>query len=496
MGKKGVFLILCIMVLAAGGIWLKVQGGSAVLTKSFAGNATLTLGYERDVESLSPLDNSPEVLTRTLNIYEGLVILDRTLHLQPGIALSYGQTDPTHWEFKLRENLLFHNGQKVTVEDVVHSFEAFQANPNGDYSLENIDEIIVRDAQTINISTKRPDALLLQKIAPVFIFPRNLSMDQLREGPVGTGPYKLLTWEKSKLLQLTRNDFYWGESPEVKNIRMLTLTDTETTKNMLDNRAVDILVDVAAPETSAQYDTYIIPMLYHNFLFFHLQHPYLNDVSHRKSITEIVQAGKVSYIGEQADPTLFPTEQFISSGTVGYNPNIQKSDTKNMDAFDGDGISLSLAYDASMNREAGWIQEALRKNGLNVHLRPLDAQNFVEAVQAGTADMFLFGWMFNYGDAGEFFDKVIHSRSAGSGYGIYNGTHYANAEIDALIEESGTLTDPTRRLKNLQNINYTITKKDIIGVPLFEVRKLFVVRQGVPFQPRLDGYLLGKDIQL
>ena len=101
--------------------------------------------------------------------------------------------------------------------------------------------------------------------------------------------------------------------------------------------------------------------------------------------------------------------------------------------------------------------------------------------------MFLIGWQAEDGDAGGFLDAFIHSK------GEFNNGRYSNKKVDGMIEVSRKEMNPLKRLTLLQDIMQRIDE-DMIGIPLFESSRLYAVKKGVTWRPRLDGLVLAGEV--
>src|SRR6201988_1642294 len=93
-------------------------------------------------------------------VYEGLITRDNSNKLVPALATSWKLVDPTTWEFKLRPNVKFHNGDAFTADDVVFSFQR-ALQPTSDYKgyLANTKEAVKIEALTVQLKTNGPNPL-------------------------------------------------------------------------------------------------------------------------------------------------------------------------------------------------------------------------------------------------------------------------------------------------------------------------------------------------
>lgn len=479
-----------------------ILGGIAVQHNWFYQDGSVTfspLGTERDiviadqedVDTLSPLDTSSAVRKHISNLYEGLVMMDRNLTIKPALAVAFGKLDNTHWEFKLRANVQFHNGQKMIGEDVINSFTTFHTSSSESSLLDNIKNVEFTGDDTILIETYVPDVLLLQKIAKVFIFPTNNSLESLSSHPVGTGPYKLVSWEKGKRMVFEQNAYYWDK--EKRTGKVTIVQDQQEIESLLSNKLIDIAIGPIVENNNQSYRFEISSLLYSNFLLYDMERSVLQDKRLRKSIFTYVTQRKKDFIEQYGKQQLALSSQFISSGVSGYNPNIV-SDPENQDITFDQPLSLTLVHDTSYLQLAEWLQKILQEKNITLILHRCDGDQCLKNMQQQEADLYLLGWAFDNGDAEEFFDQVVHSRNTKQGYGLFNVTGYTNTELDRIIEACRSNFDPTKRLKDLRDINYTITKKDIFGVPLFEMLQRYAISKYIVWSPRPDGLLLFQEI--
>lgn len=164
------------------------------------------------------------------NIYERLAYQDEELNAQPGLAVSWQRLSDTQWEFKLRENVFFHDGSPFTSKDVVYTIERikdFLETPSGGYRsyTEAIKSVTAPDASTVVIETTASVPTLPLAMSEIFIMPHQESGHRTTEElnsvsipPTGTGPYKFEGWQSGEILRLARNDDYWGTEPSWEDV--------------------------------------------------------------------------------------------------------------------------------------------------------------------------------------------------------------------------------------------------------------------------------------
>src|ERR1700730_130995 len=152
--------LLCPPSLALSGLAL-----SGLASPSLA--AEIHVGFTQDALTLDP-GNPGNRDTETIirNIYDGLLTRDAAMRVVPEIAASYAQVSPTIYEFKLRDNVRFHDGTPLTAQDVKFTFDRIlsghiggQTNPRKDL-LGPLERIEIVDAHTVRFVLKAPWPLL------------------------------------------------------------------------------------------------------------------------------------------------------------------------------------------------------------------------------------------------------------------------------------------------------------------------------------------------
>ena len=127
-----------------------------------------------DILGLDPyLNNVGTTNTMKKNIYEGLLHRAWDLSVHPALATEWEQIEPTHWRFKLREDVQFHNGNSFNADDVLTSFERIRSKQSDmRFAVTTIKRIGKIDDYTIDIFTDAPDPTLLQSLPSFLIMDR------------------------------------------------------------------------------------------------------------------------------------------------------------------------------------------------------------------------------------------------------------------------------------------------------------------------------------
>lgn len=234
---------------AAEGLLARVAGAAEVSRKN-----TLVVGQSADVSKLDPhMSTTVNDIAVTFNLFDNLVTrrLDRKLY--PMLASEYKLVNPTTWQFKLRQGVKFHNGDRLTSADVKFSLER-SYDPNAKVITKSvfttIDRIETPDPYTVVIVTKKPDPLLAARTAyyagqimPKAYF-QKVGEDAFNLKPVGSGPVKLSSWVKDDRMVLDANKGYWGEKLAVDQIIFRPLPELSARIAALVKGEVDLITKI------------------------------------------------------------------------------------------------------------------------------------------------------------------------------------------------------------------------------------------------------------
>lgn len=219
---------------------------------------TIRVGVASLPASMDPQVNVGNATIRVhYNIYETLLYADQddNYALKPMLAESWERIDDYTVEFKLRQDVKWHNGDPFTAKDVKFSFErlldgAVDGTTLAASLMSTIDHVEIIDDYTCRIVTESIDPLLETRVASswgAWILPADyyteVGADNFTLNPVGTGPFKVTSYSPEKIV-LERVEDYWGDKPYVKNLEYRLYSETSTRITALITGEADIITQL------------------------------------------------------------------------------------------------------------------------------------------------------------------------------------------------------------------------------------------------------------
>src|SRR5437016_13853171 len=229
---------------------------AVLVSAAHAEPVQITIAPPAEATTMDP-GRSTQVLTVNyfVNLYDTLTRWDAALRLQPGLATSWRNLNDTTWELTLRPGVKFHDGSPLTAEDVKATLERnlLPGKTVVQAGFATIESIQAVTPTTVRIVTKKPDPLLLVRLAQMGaqILPARLTTDEgvkeLARRPVGTGAYRLVEWVKDERLVMEANRDWWGwegKPPAIERVVWKPIPDDFPRIVALEKGEADIITNV------------------------------------------------------------------------------------------------------------------------------------------------------------------------------------------------------------------------------------------------------------
>src|SRR4029450_50920 len=211
---------------------------------------TVIYGLQSDVQNWDPPNSVlRESIILGYNVFDHLAARDlKTGKVGPSLAVSWKNLDDTTWEVKLRQGVKFHDGSPFPARDVKASFDRV-LNPDNKLTARGnhakIKSVEIVDDHTVRFKTDGPYPLFVERMTALVMQSEKVMKEKghewMQENPIGTGPYKLVRWQKKQEHVLIRNEDYWGPKPAFKNVRIRITPEQATQIAELISGGVDII---------------------------------------------------------------------------------------------------------------------------------------------------------------------------------------------------------------------------------------------------------------
>ncbi len=222
-----------------------------------AAQKDLTLGMTIEPTGLDPTIAAPVAIGQVTwqNVFEGLVTIDRDGKIQPQLAKTWEISgDGLTYTFKLEDGVKFHDGEAFDSSVAKASLErargADSVNPQKRF-FAAIDTIETPDAATLVLKLKEPAGSLLYWLGwPSSVIVGTKSATEAKTTPIGTGPFKFVSWAKGDKVELAANPDYWNEDIKVKldKVTFRFIADPQAQAAALKSGDVDAFPEFGAPE--------------------------------------------------------------------------------------------------------------------------------------------------------------------------------------------------------------------------------------------------------
>ncbi|MEK4403989.1 ABC transporter substrate-binding protein [Sporosarcina sp. FSL K6-6792] len=152
-----------------------------------------------------------------------LVVFDKESNIINDLATErIVSKDGKELTVKLREDVLYSDGENFTASDVAFTFEKVRENTSY-IDLSNVKEVIAEDDYTVKFLLNHPDSTFEYTLSRIAIIPEHAYGADYAQNPIGSGPYKFVEWQKGQKLIIEANPLYYGKKPNVKKVTFLYL---------------------------------------------------------------------------------------------------------------------------------------------------------------------------------------------------------------------------------------------------------------------------------
>lgn len=452
-----------------------------------------------------------------INIFDRLVEVQTTgpgkSELAPGLAQSWeASADSLTYTFHLRQGAKFTNGEELTADDVVYTFDRM-LNPatkalNTDFldmikgAQDRLDGkatstagLKVVDKYTVQITLNTPFAPFLAGLAVpgCSIYNKKATEaagEKFGTAPVGTGPFMVKKWTYNSEIILAANPNYFRGKAALDQLVVKIIPDPETQRMMFETKKIDVFdLDNATSQIpyfrdNATWKNQIVsgPRVGTTYYALNQAIKPLDNLKVRQAIQYAIDRKQL--IEKLYYNTGSPAKGILAPGLAGYNPNLPGfafDQTKARQLLAEAGLSNGFATeiwqttdspDTLRRNEA--VQAMLGQIGIKVTIKQVDSAAWSAARKAGQIPMYTTNWSADFNDPDNFLYTFFGSNNA-----VTRGFNYSNPRVTEILNQCRVLTDNAKRYALYQEAEKIAVYDDAAFVPLYHSDHLFVVQPWV-----------------
>ena len=467
--------------------------------------AGITIALGSEPTSLDPhlVDDGGERAVND-NVYETLLSRTQDGELIPGLAADLPtRLDDTTWQFTLRQDVTFHNGEPFNADAVVASvnrisrlIEAGATDNDGFFASLSGAEAI--DDLTVNITTEAPDGVLPARMYWLKIIPALAeASDDLSDSVVGTGPYQLTDWTRGESVTLTANPDYWDGAPAITDVGYRFISEAGSRFAGLLSGDYDLITNLNPEDVPQAPQSATAQGQEHPVLILDADEGITSDPNVRRALNLAVDKAAIAdslFSGF----AVIDAGQLLSPSILGHNPNIDAY------AYDPEqaaqliqdagvaGQTITLVGESSgrwlldaelVQAVAGYWEQA----GLTVDLQLPEFGEYLDVLfdRENRADAIFVSSSNDILDA----DRQLSTYYQAGGIGSSN----SNEQLSGLIDDARAEVDADVR-EGLYQEAVQIAYDEAYFLWLINNQDIYGMSERMTWTPRVDSKLLIKEM--
>src|SRR6266516_2675306 len=400
---------------------------------------------------------------------EYLCLSTQTLTLQPVLATGWTPNSKADvWTFKIRQGVKFHNGQALTADDVVYTYQLHTNPKGGSNALSAFGGVLLPagvkkvDDFTVEFHLSAPNGnfpyLTSSDNYNMNILPKGYDPAKWESTFMGTGPFKLGSYTPKSGATFTRNENYWGKKA-LPSQTVFTFYDTQNPSILaLTGGTIDVVgqfaVSGAQELLTGSYNIIKLKSSAHRQLSMRNDKAPFTDPRVRQAIaltldrTAIVKALFKGYADVGNDSPFAPVFPSTDTSIPRRALDIAKAKSLLAAAGHGSGFSTQLVTEnfVEIPQYAQIIAQSAKAIGVNISLKVESSSQYYGKATFGNSD-----WLdatmslVDYGHRSVpnvFLTSPLETYNAKTGTGTWNAAHFANAQYDKLVAQYIAASDP------------------------------------------------------
>lgn len=477
-------LVASLALTACGGAKPASPSGSAAPAESASSEAGEKVPADtlRVILNSEPSNIDPHNNTRLTSwavqeeVFDKLVTKDEKGNILPDLATKWEQIDENTWRFYLREDVTFHDGSKLTADDVVFSFQRACQSTGSQTFFVNFDagNIKAVDPYTVDVATKQPFAAVLNYLAAARgailckAAVESMGDEAYGRAPIGSGPFKVTSWTTGDSIVLTRNEEYWGDKPAYSTLQFRFVTEASNRAIELETGGADVVYSIVANDAArlaSNSKVKIVSGPAYQFIYvsFNMSDKTLSNEKLRQALVTAIDIPSLveAVYGSSAQVA----DSYMSPNITGHAAmpaktyDVEKAKALLAEAGYSNGLELTikLAEDNTFATMAEIVQAMWAEIGVTAKIESMEQATYLEQANAGQVQVAMASTNAVSGDPDN--ALMIWRTTA------INAIQACDPKIDEFLIAGGAEFDPAKRTEIYKEAQQYLWDKDY-GVPV------------------------------
>ena len=406
------------------------------------------------------------------NIYEGLLRYSPKLEPLPALAESWTTSeDGKTYTFKLRKDVLWHDGKKFTSADVAFSIEFLkQTHARARGNLAQLDKVETPDDSTVVFTLKAPFGPFLGifEVGSLPMIPKHIyegtdfKTNPANNTPIGTGPFMFKEWQKGSFIRLVKNPSYYIKGkPNIDEIYWHVIPDAAARAVAFETGKVDVLPggsveNFDVPRLSKLKNVCVTGAGWeffspHSWLWLNNRQGPTANKKFRQALMYAIDRNFAKDViwnglGKVATGPSASSIRYYTDKVTKYDYDPAKAKALLKEAGDnGEKVRLlPLPYGETWQRWAEAVKQNLQDVGVNIEMIATDVPGWNQKVADWDYDI-AFTYLYQYGDPALGVGRNYVTSQIAKGSPFNNVEGYSNPEIDQLFADGATAFPDSKR---------------------------------------------------
>ena len=497
-----------------------------------AGAETFRWAVKTDPQTMDPhAVNSAPVLGFLNNVYEGLVRRGKDMSVEPALATSWQAIgEGEGWRFKLREDVVYHDGSAFTAEDVLFSYERASNEASDTRSwFSTVSAVNIVDDFTVDVLTNAPNPLFPDSIANWMIMDKgwaeanNATLPDKDNGNFatlnanGTAAFSLKERQPGLSTTLVPFDGWWGEAEHNVTEAIFTPIDNPATAvAALLSGDVDMINPVPiqdANRVDERDGTRVIRGIEARVIMLGFGHDHAElkytdmagkpnpfaDVRVREAVAKAINVDAIRQTimrgsAEAASQLVSPAMRGYSNANASrpeFDTGAAKKLLTEAGYEDGFSFGLKCPNNRYLNDEAVCqaVTTMLAQIGIKAELDAMPVQNYWPELRADNFDMYLLGWSPGTFDHEHPVRFLVTTPNKEKKLGSWNFGGFSNQRVDELLPMIQSEIDDVKRQAMIDEVT-SIYQSEHAYVPMYVQPLVWGIRDNIELTQRPDNFFI------